>query len=92
MKLVRKLISGPPGAAALRAAGLDHEVGDDAVELETVVEPLTGQFFKVGYGLGNFVPIKLGLDGPFVRFNRNDFHSCSPGVTGSGGVFADVDN
>lgn len=46
---------------AARAAALDDEVGDHAVEGQAVVESVFGQFDEVGHCAGGLVRVKFGL-------------------------------
>src|SRR5580693_6431553 len=45
--LVLERVAGTAGAGAQRAAALDHEVADDAVEVEAVVEAVRGELAEV---------------------------------------------
>ena len=53
-----------PGA--LRAAALDHELGDHSVEDELVVEPVARELAEVGDGLRRVVVVELERDRPGV--------------------------
>ena len=55
---------------ALGASALDHEVGNHAVERQSVVEIVFGQLDEIGHGSGSFGGVKLGFHHPF--FGRND--------------------
>ena len=66
VELVLELVTGPTRAGPLRAAGLDHEVGDDAVEDQPVVEAVAGELGEVLDGLRRLVRIELDLDRPFA--------------------------
>ena len=46
--LVLELVARTAGAGALRAAALDHEIGDHAVELQAVVEAALGEIDEIG--------------------------------------------
>jgi len=48
--LIGELVAWTPRAAALRATALDHEVGDHAVEVQTVVVGLSFRLGVVGHG------------------------------------------
>ena len=50
-------------AAAFRAAALDHEIGDDPVEVQAVVEAALGQVDEIGDGQRGLVGVQLDLDG-----------------------------
>ena len=52
VELVLELVAGAAGAVALRAATLDHEVGDHAVEDQAVVEAVAASFVKFSTVLG----------------------------------------
>jgi hypothetical protein len=75
VELVRGGVTGSAGAVTPRTAGLDHEVGDDPVELELVVEALTDQFLEIGDDLGSLVVVKLELDGAAIGHDFGHFHS-----------------
>src|SRR6185295_4043239 len=49
--LVLEHIAGPARSGSLRAASLDHEVWDDTVKGEAVVEAFRGQLAEVGDGI-----------------------------------------
>mmetsp|Transcript_17563 Transcript_17563/g.59692 ORF Transcript_17563/g.59692 Transcript_17563/m.59692 type:complete len:254 (-) Transcript_17563:17-778(-) len=51
-----------PGVAAVGAAELSHEVGDDAVEVQAVVEALVRKGDEVGRRDGHAVHVKLGRE------------------------------
>src|SRR5581483_7696712 len=55
MKLISKFVAGPAGAFAGGVAALRHEIRDDAMEDDALVESFTRQEDKVVYGLGGFV-------------------------------------
>jgi hypothetical protein len=74
VELVLEFITRIAGTVTPRAAPLDHEVGDDPVKLEVVVEALAHQLFEIGDGLRDLVIMKLEADGSPVRNNRGDFH------------------
>lgn len=77
MKLVFEAIAGAAAPAALRASRLDHEVGDDAVELQPVVEALVGELHEVGHRLGCLVVVKLDPDRSPAGLDRGDFNFVS---------------
>src|SRR6185312_14858675 len=55
VELVLELIAGAAGAGARRVAALDHEVRDDAVEDDTVVEAVARELDEVVDGLRRVV-------------------------------------
>lgn len=73
MELVVKLITGAAATGAGRVAALDHEVGDDAVENETVVKAVVRQIFEVGDGARSLVGEEFDFDRSAFRFDRRDF-------------------
>ena len=77
MKLVVELVAGSAGSRALGTACLDHKVGDDPVEFQSIIKAVAGQLLEVGTGLGGFVIMKFQPDRAFVRFDRRDFKSVS---------------
>jgi hypothetical protein len=64
--LVLERVAGPTGAGALRAAALDHEVLDHAMEREAVVEAVGGQLAEVLDRLGRVLVEELDGDRPGV--------------------------
>ena len=62
MEFVFKLIAGPAVAGAVWTAALNHEVGNDAVELEFVVKAFSGELHEVGTGFWRFIIKKFQLD------------------------------
>ena len=54
-ELIIDLISGSTGTVALGASSLDHEVLDDPVEGESVVESIFGEFDEVSCGDGHVI-------------------------------------
>ena len=64
VELVLEGVAGTAGAGALRAPALDHEVLDDAVEDEPVVEALGGELAEVLDGLGGVLVEQLEDDRP----------------------------
>ena len=76
VELVFERVAGAAGAGAFGAAGLDHEVGDDAVEREAVVEAVFGELLEVGDGFRCFVVVELEADVAVLGFDRGGFHLC----------------
>ena len=74
MKFVLKLVARTAGAGALRTTGLDHEVFDHAVELQTVVKAIAGKLFEVADRLGDLVFEQFQLDGALIGFDGGNFH------------------
>ena len=78
VELVFEGVARPARAGALGAAGLDHEIGDDAVELQAVVEALGGEFLEIGHGPRGLVGVEFGADGAAVGDDGGDFQGRSP--------------
>ena len=76
-----KVVAGAAGAGAFGAAGLDHEVFDDAVEREAVVEAVVGELLEVGDGLGGFVVVEFEADVAVLGFDGGGFHGWSWSVS-----------
>ena len=74
MELVFELISRTPGTRPLGATGLDHEVSNDTVECQTIVEAVIGEFLEIFNRLGHLVVVQLYSNVSFVRLNQRDFH------------------
>src|SRR6202030_3492966 len=62
LELVGKAVAGSPGAGALRIAALDHEVGEDPVELRAVIELIPGQEYEIVYRHGRICGEQLAND------------------------------
>ena len=75
VELVLELVARAAGAGALRAAALDHEVGDDAVEDQPVVEALAGELGEVLDRLRGLVGKELDLDRSFAGVKRGFGHA-----------------
>ena len=75
VELVLELVARAAGAGALRAAALDHEVGDDAVEDQPVVEALAGELGEVLDRLRGLVGEELDLDRSFAGVKRGFGHA-----------------
>ena len=67
---VAELVAGAAGAGALRAAALDHEVGDDAVERQAVVEALAGEADEVVHRVRRELRVEVGDDRAAVGVDR----------------------
>ena len=72
--LVLELVAGAAGAVPARAAALDHEVGDDTVERDAVVEALTCELREVLDRLGGVVVEELDRDGALCSVDRGVSH------------------
>ena len=59
-------IAGTARTVAARAAALDDEIGNNAVEREPVVEIVRGQLDEVGHGAGRFMGVQFGFHRPFL--------------------------
>src|SRR5262249_10172794 len=75
VELVLELVAGPARPVALRAAALDHEVGDDAVEAEPVVEARGGELREVLGRLRRLAGKELDLDRAFAGVERRVCHA-----------------
>lgn len=87
--LVGELFAVDGGAAAAGAggvAGLDHEVGDDAVDDGRVVVAALGEGDKVCAGLGGVGGVELEDDGALSWGFWLASRVCAGGVRGSGGT------
>ena len=69
VELVFELVPGTAGTSSLGTTGLDHEVGDDTMEGEAVIETIVGEFFEIGDGLGDLVVVQLESDVSSVGLN-----------------------
>lgn len=74
MEFIGKFVAWAAGTGAVWASRLNHEVRNDAMELQTIVEALCGEVFKVLDGLGGLVRKQLALDGAAAGLNRCNFH------------------
>src|SRR5690606_25688336 len=60
--LVLEAVAGAAAAGAFGAAALDHEVRDDPVERQAVVEPALGEVDEIGDGQGGLFGQQVHLD------------------------------
>ena len=60
--LVFEAVTRTAAAGAFRAAALDHEIGKDAVKIQSVIEPAPGQVDEVGHGQRRLVGQQLDPD------------------------------
>jgi hypothetical protein len=74
VELVLKAVTRAAGARALRTAGLDHEILNDAVEFEPIVEAVGGELFEVGNGFRRFVVEELDANVAVRRCDGGGFH------------------
>ena len=74
MEFIGKLVAWAAGAGAVWASRLNHEVRNNAMELQSVVKAFFGEVFKVLDGLGGLVRKQLALDGAAAGLNRCNFH------------------
>ena len=72
--LVLELVAGPARAVPAGAAVLNHEVGDDAVEGDAVVEALTGKLREVLDCFGGVLVEELIQDGALCSVDRGLSH------------------
>ena len=78
--LVELVLEGVPGATRSRprrVAALDHEVRDDAVEDELVVETVARELDEVVDGLRRVLRVELDVDRPVVRVQGGVHRSVS---------------
>jgi len=73
-ELVLERVPRPAGAVTARAAALDHEVGDHAVEHEAVVVAVGSELREVLDRLRSIVFEELELDGPLARAHDSSGH------------------
>lgn len=74
VEFIGKLVAWAAGTGAVWAARLNHEVRNDAMELQAIVETLFGEVFEVLDGLGSLVRKQLALDSAAAGLNRCNFH------------------
>src|SRR4029079_2231300 len=86
VEVVLEAVAGASGAGSGRVATLDHEVGDDAVEDDAVVEPVSGELAEVLDGLRRLALEKLELDRAVVRVQGRRAHV--PGTLSASGSSA----
>src|SRR3954451_1261807 len=86
--LVLELVAGTARAGALRAAALDHEVGDDAMEDEPVVEALTGELLEVADGLRGVLVEQLEGDLAFAALHHGLGHGTGSSRSSGTGEWA----
>ena len=78
MKFVGEFIARSAGAGSLRTAPLDHEVVDDAMKFQAVVEALVYELLEIGHGIGHFVVVQLHADFAAIGIEFSDFHRIGP--------------
>ena len=61
-KLIGKTITGTPATSACGIATLNHEIRDDAVEGQTIVEAVGGEIEEICDGDGCLAGIEGGID------------------------------
>ena len=87
-----KFVARVARARALRAAGLNHEVGDHAVKGQAIVEAVLGELDEVARGLGAVLGEQFNLDVTFVGLDRCGSHGGVFGVRvqdrGSGSMYS----
>jgi len=74
VEFIGKFVAWAAGTGAVWASCLNHEVRNDAMELQAIVEALFDEVFKVLDGLGGLVRKQLTLDGAAAGLNRCNFH------------------
>ena len=65
-RLALDRIAGASRAIAFRAAALNDEIGNYAVECEPVVEVVIGKFYEIGYRTGSLGGVKFCFPRPFL--------------------------
>jgi hypothetical protein len=78
VELVLERIARPAGARCRRIATLNHEVGDDAMERDAVVEALAGERHEVRDRLRGVGVEQLDGDRAAVRMQRRVGHGGEP--------------
>ena len=78
VELVLEGVSGPARSGAVRVAALDHEVLDDAVEGQPVVETIAGELAKVLNRLRRVLVEELNRDGAGVGVKGGLRHLLPP--------------
>ena len=58
----------------VRVAALNHEVGNDAMKLHTIVEPTVGELLEVLDGLWGILVIQIRDHGAAIGFEGSVFH------------------
>ncbi|CAD75263.1 conserved hypothetical protein [Rhodopirellula baltica SH 1] len=74
MELIFKLVTGSTTPAAFGATALDHEVGDHAVENQSVVVLLLAERFEVLNGLRSFVVKQFDANRSAIGIKGGNFH------------------
>jgi hypothetical protein len=69
IEFIAELVAGIAGAGAEGAAALDHEIGNDAVELEAIVVTAFGEISEVGDGHGALAGEEGAFDVALGRFD-----------------------
>ena len=72
MELVGNRIAGAAGAVAFRAAALDHEAIDDAMEDQAVVKAFLDQHDEIARGLRRLVLKQLDVERPLACLKSRD--------------------
>jgi hypothetical protein len=62
VEFIGKIVTGAAGTGAFGTTALDHEVVDDAVESQTVVEAVFSELFEILDGLRRLVVVQLDSD------------------------------
>jgi len=84
-ELVGEFVTGPPHAAACRITALDHEIRNDAVEGDSIVESAAGEIQIVRYGNRGLAGIHGRMDVSLGCVEGNaDVLDGFGGVCGSG--------
>ena len=83
-------ITGAASARSLRTSALDHEVCDDAMEDQIVIETLLREFDEVSCGLGGLFGKELDLDGALAGRNSRGGHLVLRAVAGNIGCLAAI--
>src|SRR5207244_3039598 len=83
VELVLERVARTTGPRSGRVAALDHEVGDDPVEDDAVVEPVIGELAEVLHGLRRLAVEQLERDRAVVRVQGGGAH-CGGTLSASG--------
>jgi len=74
-QLAIDFVAGASTASAFGASTLNHKIGNDPVEVQTIVKAIFRKFYKVGDGAGSIVIKKDGFHLAFCSMDLCYFHS-----------------
>ena len=69
---VLEAVARAAATGAFRAAALDHEIGNHAVEAEAVIEAALGQVDEIGHGQRGLLRVQFNLDGAAGSIESGD--------------------